>query len=76
MTNGVTKLVLLAICIAIPLAWYAARQWLTGFAYHIDISWVIFAMAALAVLATAWLIAGVESVRAAMANPVKSLKAE
>jgi ABC-type antimicrobial peptide transport system permease subunit len=76
MTNGVTKLLLLAICIAIPLAWYAAQQWLTGFAYHIDISWVIFAIAALAVLATAWLIAGVESVRAAMANPVKSLKAE
>jgi len=76
MTNGVTRLVVLAIFIAIPLAWYAAQQWLAGFAYHIQVSWVVFASAALAVLATAWLIAGVESVRAAFANPVKSLRSE
>jgi putative ABC transport system permease protein len=76
MTNGITKLVVVAICVAIPLAWYAAQQWLHGFAYHIQISWVIFASAAVAVLATAWLVSGIESVKAAIANPVKSLRSE
>ncbi len=76
MTTGITKLVVVVICVAIPLAWYAAQQWLHGFAYHIGISWVVFASAAVAVLATAWLVSGIESVRAAVDNPVKSLRSE
>ncbi len=74
MSTGVTKLVLLAICIAIPISWYAANKWLAGFAYHIHLSWLIFLMASLAVLTIAWLTAGFESIKAALANPVKSLR--
>jgi putative ABC transport system permease protein len=69
-------LVLLAILIASPLAWLVMRKWLQGFAYRIDISGWIFFVAGMIALFIAVLTVSVQTIRAASANPVKSLKAE
>jgi predicted permease len=69
-----TRMIAIAILIAIPLAWWAVNRWLESFAYHIQVSWLIFAMAPLAALIIAWLTVSYESLKAAATNPVKSLK--
>jgi ABC-type antimicrobial peptide transport system permease subunit len=71
-----TRQVLIATAIAVPLAWYSMSQWLDGFAYHITIEWTIFAIAFLSALVIAWLTVSVESIKAAVTNPVKSLRSE
>ncbi len=70
------KLVLIAILIASPIAYYFMQKWLSGFAYRIEISWWIFAAAGVLALLIALLTVGVQSVKAALANPVKSLRSE
>jgi len=76
LSTGFTRLVLVAILIATPLAWLMVSKWLSSFAYHVDINWTIFALAALATLFVAWLTVSYESIKAAVTNPVKSLKTE
>jgi putative ABC transport system permease protein len=76
LSSGITRLILIAIVIAIPLSWYAVNSWLSGFAYHINVSWVVFFAASLAALGIAWLTVSYESIKAAIANPVKSLNTE
>lgn len=70
------KLVLIAIVIATPLAWWAMRQWLQDFAYKIDIEWWVFALAGTLAVAIALLTVSFQSIKAALMNPVKSLRAE
>ncbi|GAB4032944.1 ABC transporter permease [Spirosoma jeollabukense] len=70
------KLVLLAIAIASPLAWYAMNQWLQGFAYKLDIEWWIFALAGVLAVTIALLTISFQSIKAALMNPVKSLRSE
>jgi len=70
------RLVLIGIGIAIPVAWYAMKQWLTGFAYRTDLSWTVFLVAAVVTIGIALLTISLQSVKAATANPVASLKAE
>ncbi|MCY7330255.1 MAG: ABC transporter permease [Saprospiraceae bacterium] len=70
------KLVFVAILIASPIAWYYMQRWLADFAYHIDIQWWMFAGAGLAAIVIAFLTVSFQSVRAALANPVKSLRSE
>ncbi|WP_020606311.1 ABC transporter permease [Spirosoma spitsbergense] len=70
------RLVLIAIVIASPLAWYAMNRWLQDFAYKIDIEWWMFAGAGLLAVSIALLTVSFQSVRAAMMNPVKSLRSE
>jgi putative ABC transport system permease protein len=70
------KLVLLAIIIASPVAWYMMHLWLQDFAYRVDISWWIFASAGLLSLVIALLVIGFQSVRSAIANPARSLRSE
>ena len=70
------KLVLVAIVIATPLAWYFMQRWLQDFAYRIDIPWWLFVLAGLTAVAIAFLTVGFQSVRAARANPVRSLRSE
>ncbi len=70
------KLVLVAFVIASPMAYYFMNRWLADFAYRIDIQWWMFAVAGLAAVAIAFLTVGFQSVKAALANPVKSLRTE
>lgn len=70
------KLVLTAILIATPIAWWAVRSWLNDFAYRIEIEWWMFLLAgALAVMVALFTIS-FQSIKAALMNPVKSLRAE
>lgn len=69
-------LVLLAILIASPVAYYVAQQWLTNFPYRIDISWWVFALAGLLAVGIALLTVSFQSVKAALMNPAKSLRSE
>ncbi len=70
------KLVVLAILIASPLAWWAMRRWLDGFEYKIALSWWVFALAGGLAVGIAFLTVSFQSVKAALLNPVKSLKTE
>jgi putative ABC transport system permease protein len=70
------KLVLIAIVIASPVAFYFMQKWLSDFAYRIDLQWWMFAGAGVMAIVIALLTVGFQSVRAALANPVKSLRSE
>ncbi len=70
------KLVLIAIVIASPIAWYAMNRWLQDFAYKIDIAWWVFALAGLLAVGIALITVSFQSIRAALMNPVKSLRSE
>lgn len=70
------KLVLIAILIASPLAWYFMNQWLADFTYRIEVQWWMFALAGVLAIGIAFLTIGFQSVRAALTNPVKSLRSE
>jgi len=68
------KLVAVSIIIAIPLAWWAANQWLNGFAYRMELTWWIFTLPALAAILIALLTVSMQSIRAALTNPVDALR--
>ncbi len=72
------KLVTLAILIASPIAWWAMNKWLQGFAYHasMQVQWWIFVTAGLAAILIALITVSFQSIKAALMNPVKSLKSE
>jgi len=69
-------LVIIAAVIAFPLAWWAMHKWLEDFAFRVNISWWIFVLAASIAFAIALITVSVQAVRAAIANPVKSLRTE
>ncbi|MEP7109990.1 MAG: ABC transporter permease [Ferruginibacter sp.] len=70
------KLVMIAIVIATPLAWWAMDKWLQAFAYKITISWWMFAVAGLLAIAIALFTVSFQAIKAAIENPVKSLRTE
>ena len=70
------KPVAIAILIASPIAWYVMNQWLQNFAYRINIEWWVFAVAGLLAVGIALLTVSFQSVKAALMNPVKSLRSE
>ncbi|RYZ52420.1 MAG: FtsX-like permease family protein, partial [Chitinophagaceae bacterium] len=76
----VSKQFILLICIALllasPLAWFGMNKWLENFAYRIDIAWWVFATAAVVAILIAIVTISLQALRAAMANPVKSLRSE
>ena len=76
LSTGFTRLILIAMAIAIPVSWFAINSWLDGFAYRIHVSWFIFLVASLVALGMAWLTVSYESIKAAITNPVKSLRTE
>lgn len=76
LSSNFTKVVLVAILIAIPISWWAAKSWLQGFAYHIEVGWGVFGLASLVALFIAWCTMSFESVKSAVANPARSLRAE
>jgi ABC-type antimicrobial peptide transport system permease subunit len=76
LSTDFTRLILIATVIAIPLSWWAVNSWLRSFAYHVEVSWVIFVLAPLAALLIAWITVSYESVKAGVANPATSLRSE
>jgi putative ABC transport system permease protein len=70
------KLVIIAMLIATPLAWWGMSKWLQDFAFKISISWWMFALAGLIAVFIALLTISSQAIKAAVANPVKSLKSE
>lgn len=70
------KLVLVALVIASPVGWYAMHKWLNDFAYRTDIQWWVFALAGGLTVLIALLTVSFQSVKAALTNPIKSLKSE
>ncbi|MDN5287821.1 MAG: Macrolide export ATP-binding/permease protein MacB [Mucilaginibacter sp.] len=70
------KLVLIAIVIAIPVASFTMNKWLEDFAYRINIGWYVFALAGLMAILIAFITISFQSIKAALANPVKSLRSE
>jgi putative ABC transport system permease protein len=70
------QLVLIALLLAGPLAWWAMNTWLEGFDYHIEINIWVFVIAGLAAICIALMTVSFQAVKAAIANPVKSLRAE
>lgn len=76
LSSDFIKLVLIAIGIALPVAWWAMHRWLTDFAYHITIQWWVFVVAGLTAVAIALLTVSGQAMRAAVANPVDSLRDE
>jgi putative ABC transport system permease protein len=70
------RLVSIAFIIAVPVAWYAMNVWLRGFAYRISLSWWIFISAGVAAFLIAFVTVSFQAVKAALANPVDSLRTE
>ena len=70
------KLVFIACIIAFPLSWWAMNKWLQSFAYRINISWWIFAAAGITAITIALITVSFQAIKAAMANPVDSLRSE
>jgi putative ABC transport system permease protein len=70
------KLVLLAFLIATPISWWAMNKWLQGFAFKVPISWWMFAIAGFVTIVIALLTVSSQAVKAAVTNPVKSLRSE
>jgi putative ABC transport system permease protein len=67
---------IIALVIAFPLAWWAMHTWLQNFAYKTDLSWWIFILAALLTFGIALTTVSIKAIKAAIANPVKSLRTE
>jgi putative ABC transport system permease protein len=76
LSGNFLKLVLIANMIAWPVAWYMVHSWLQGYAFRIDIQWWIFVVAGIASILIAFGTVSFQSVKAAIANPVKSLRSE
>jgi len=70
------KLVLLSIIIATPIAWWGANKWLQGFTYRVQAEWWVFALAGLVAVTIALFTVSYQSIKAALMNPVRSLKSE
>jgi putative ABC transport system permease protein len=70
------KLVFISFCFAAPVAWWMMYKWLQDFAYRINISWWIFLLAGIIALLIALVTVSFQAIKAAVANPVKSLRTE
>ncbi|HET7116664.1 MAG TPA: ABC transporter permease, partial [Hanamia sp.] len=76
LSSNFLKPVFISLFIAFPVAWLAAQKWLQGFAYRIHLSWSIFLIAGMVAILIALITVSFQAIKAAMANPVKSLRSE
>jgi putative ABC transport system permease protein len=76
LSTDLLRMVMISLVIAFPLAWWAMHKWLEDFAYRTDMSWWIFAGAGLIAICIALATICIQAVKAATANPVKSLRTE
>ena len=70
------RLVIIAVIIASPLAWYAMHKWLQNFAYQTSITWQVFALTALMAVVIAFVTISFQAIKAAIVNPVRSIRTE
>ncbi|NER17342.1 ABC transporter permease [Spongiivirga citrea] len=70
------KLILISFLVAVPISWYTMQNWLEDFSYRIDISWGVFVLVAFLVTVISILTVSYQSIKAAITNPVKSLRTE
>lgn len=76
LSKDFVRLIILAFIVAVPLAWWATNKWLQGYSYHTALSWWIFAVSGVLLVAIALIVLSARTIRAATANPVKSLRSE
>lgn len=76
LTTDFLKMVGVAVLIALPIGWYAMNQWLEDFSYRIEIGWDVFAFASCLAIGIAIITVSYQSIKAAVVNPVKSLRSE
>jgi len=76
LTRDFLKIVILAFIIATPIAWWVATEWLKDYSYHVDVNLWIFIIAGIIAVVIALVTISTQTIKAAMANPVKSLKTE
>ena len=76
LSGDFTKLIAVAFVIAIPIAWWATHNWLQNFAYHTELSWWVFLVSGVIMICAALIILSLRAGKAAMMNPVKSLRTE
>jgi ABC-type antimicrobial peptide transport system permease subunit len=71
-----TVLIAIAFLIAAPVGYYLMKEWLAGFYYHTNIGWEVFVSAIIISIIIAWITVGYKAIKAAIANPVRSLRTE
>jgi len=76
LSRDFARLALISSLIAFPISWWAMDQWLQSFAYRIGIGWWVFLAAGVTAMVIALFTVSLQTIRAALANPVKSLKSE
>ncbi|MEP6594461.1 MAG: ABC transporter permease [Ginsengibacter sp.] len=76
LSGNILKLIVIGFCVATPIAWFVMNKWLQDFSYRIHVRWGIFFLAAAISIIIALVTIGFQSIKAAMANPVKSLRTE
>lgn len=76
LSKDFSKLIALAFLIACPIAWYATHSWLSSFAFHVDISWVVFLVVGIATLLIALFTISYRALQAAFTDPAKTLRHE
>lgn len=76
LSKDFTKLILIAFVLTVPVAWYVMATWLDEFVFRITLGIGVFLVTGGAALTTSWLTVSYQSIRAAIANPVKSLRNE
>lgn len=76
LSSEFTKMVLVAIAVALPASYFFANTWLESFAFRIDLNWWVFACSGLAALVIAWLTVGIHTMKAAGINPAQCLRSE
>jgi putative ABC transport system permease protein len=76
LSKNFLKPVLIASVIAFPIGWWMMTEWLQDFPYRVNISWGVFGIAAIAALVIALMTVSFQTIKAALSNPVKSLRSE
>ncbi|MGK7390151.1 MAG: ABC transporter permease [Candidatus Cyclobacteriaceae bacterium M2_1C_046] len=76
LSRDFVKMVLIACCIAFPIAWFGAKKWLQGYAYHIDMEWWIFVLAGIIATGIALLTVSYQAIKTAVVNPVDILRSD
>ena len=76
LSKDFVRLVILAFVIAVPIAWWSMNHWLADFAYRVNIGWMVFAAVGISAVLIAILTVSFQTIKAAVANPVNSLRSE